>query len=536
MPVTSGGNSGKFGNGSGFKPRGASEAGPPWQIILFVVLGGLGFFTILELQSFVTKHLHSYRSYDTYVFLSLLALGIPGIIYFYRTFRQAWQGTLSMLRSLRWWHWLWMIIFVSGLVFRKRTAAEGMEAPVDTAAAFRIITVGFVGSVLLVKLFMRRVEWLSSTFRGIIGLLIWFDLMALFSTIWSVYAAWTFYKAVEYGVDVCLLAAVLVMATRSEEWKKFTDWTWILFGIMLVNVWVGCIWDPLDALAKGGIYGQAGIGELGVWLQGVFPDVSSNQIGEYAACLTALALCRLLPMNRKRENMAWYMFVFLFGFVTVIFAQTRSALGGFCIAVFLIYLLSSRVGQGATIVISSAMLIIVSGFWETLYLYVQRGQGANAFDSLSGRIEWWEVALEKFSNYPFTGLGMWAAARFGVLAKIGYTSTATIHSDWVEITVGMGAWGLIPVIILMVLAWYVLVRGTISKKLDMYDRQLAYEGMAVLTVVTTRMFFMTDLSLHPPLHFFAALGAAEFLRRKYKKGMAAQANELPSELSMGAGV
>ena len=70
----------------------------------------------------------------------------------------------------------------------------------------------------------------------------------------------------------------------------------------------------------------------------------------------------------------------------------------------------------------------------------------------------------------------------------------------------------------------------------MYDRQLAYEGMAVLTVVTTRMFFMTDLSLHPPLHFFAALGAAEFLRRKYKKGKAAQANELPSELSMGAGV
>src|SRR5438093_538011 len=162
--------------------------------------------------------------------------------------------------------------------------------------------------------------------------------MALLSTIWSVYAAWTFYKAVEYGVDVCLLATVLVMATKSEEWKKFTDWTWILFGIMLVNVWLGCIWDPLDALAKGGIYGQA------------------------------------------------------------------------------------------TIVISSVMAIIVSGFWQTLYLYVQRGQGANAFDSLSGRIEWWEVALDKFSNYPFTGLGMWAAARFGVLAKIGYTSTATIHS------------------------------------------------------------------------------------------------------------
>jgi hypothetical protein len=27
---------------------------------------------------------------------------------------------------------------------------------------------------------------------------------------------------------------------------------------------------------------------------------------------------------------------------------------------------------------------------------------------------------------------------------------------------------------------------------------------------------MTDLSLHPPLHFFIALGCCEFLRRKLK--------------------
>src|SRR6202040_3474536 len=154
MPVTTG-NSGKFGNGSGFKHQGSGEAGPPWQIILFIFLGGLGFFTILQFQSFLTRHLHGYRNYDTYIFLSILALGIPAVVYFYRAFRQGWQGALSMLRSLQWWHWLWLIIFVSGLVFRKRSAAEGMEAPVDTAAAFRIGTVGFVGSVLLVKLFLR---------------------------------------------------------------------------------------------------------------------------------------------------------------------------------------------------------------------------------------------------------------------------------------------------------------------------------------------------------------------------------------------
>jgi O-antigen ligase len=138
-------------------------------------------------------------------------------------------------------------------------------------------------------------------------------------------------------------------------------------------------------------------------------------------------------------------------------------------------------------------------------------------ESFSSRLEWWEVALEKFAMYPFTGLGMWAAARFGVLAKIGFTQTATIHSDWVEIIVGTGAWGLTPVLILMTMAWWILVKNTINTRLNEADRQLAYEGMAVLAVVTARMFFMTDLSLHPPCHFFVALGAAEFLRRKLKR-------------------
>jgi O-antigen ligase len=150
-------------------------------------------------------------------------------------------------------------------------------------------------------------------------------------------------------------------------------------------------------------------------------------------------------------------------------------------------------------------------------------------ESLSGRLEWWQVAMEKFTDYPFTGLGMWAAARFGVLAKLGFTQTATIHSDWVEIIVGTGAWGVTPVIILLTMSWWILIKNTINRRLNMEDRQLAYEGMAVLAVVSIRMFFGTDLSLHPPCHFFAALGAAEFLRRKLKRQEAWE--ELPAHVS-----
>jgi O-Antigen ligase len=521
----------KFVNGSRH-----STSSPAWHALLFAGLGGLGFLAILALYDAITRHLHSYRSYKDYALVAVIAAAVLGVAYFWKILRQMWAPTIEMIRGLKWYHWLWAVIFISGLVFRKRSAAEGMEAPVDNAAMFRIALVGGVGATLLCQLFLRKVEWLRSVFTGIIGLLIWFDLMALLSTIWSVYWQWTLYKAVEYGVDVCLFGVVLYLVSKTADYKFFMDWTWVLYGVLLANIWFGCVWDPNDALMKGGLYGVQGIGGLGVWLQGVFPDVSSNQLAEYAACIAVIGLCRLLPMNRKRENVAWYSFVFLFGFVTMIFGQTRSAVGGFCIAVFLIFLLSSRVAQGAAIVISSCFMIIVTGFYQYLWEYLKRGQSDNQLDSFSSRLEWWQVALEKFANYPFTGLGMWAAARFGVLAKIGYTQTATIHSDWVEIIVGTGAWGLTPVLILMGLAWWVLIRCMRNRKLDMQDRQLAYEGMAVMAVVSSRMFFMTDLSLHPPLHFFAALGAAEFLRRKLKKKEGYEQDSAPAQLSAGVGV
>jgi hypothetical protein len=494
-----------------------NKAAPGWQALLFAGAGSIGLLSILAFGDFIYKHTRSHRAYSDLIWVGMMLGGMVGAAYFYRSFGQGYRLGIEFFRGLQWYHWLWALIFISGLVFRKRSAAEGISAPVDSAALFRIVLVGGVGAVLLAALFLRRVEWLHSAFTGIIGLLLCFDLVTLLSSVWSIYWEWTFYKAVEYGVDVCLLAAAMYMIRTTADYKKFFDWNWFLYGLMLLNIWFGCVWAPKDALLKSGLYGVQGIGGLGVWLQGVFPDVSSNEIGEFSACFTMVALCRLLPMNRKRENTSWYLFLFVAGFVTVIFAQTRSAIAGLGLAIFLVYLLSNRVMQGAMIVCSSLFMIIVTGFGEYIFIYLKRGQSTGDLESFSGRLEWWEAALHQVANYPFTGLGMWAAARFGVLAKLGYTMTSSVHSDWVEIVVGTGIWGVIPVVLCLAMAWWVVVRIIINRNLAIEYRQLAYEGMAVLSVVTPRMFFGADLTVHPPCHIFVALGAAEFLRRKLKR-------------------
>src|SRR5205823_14766181 len=96
--------------------------------------------------------------------------GIAGAVYLFRIVAQGYHLGIEFFRGLQWYHWLWAVIFISGLVFHKRTAAEDISTPVDSAAAFRVALVGAVGTVLLAALFLRRVEWLRSTFTGVIGL------------------------------------------------------------------------------------------------------------------------------------------------------------------------------------------------------------------------------------------------------------------------------------------------------------------------------------------------------------------------------
>lgn len=511
----------------------ALHSNPGLAALIFGAIGTLGFLVIMEIGSLVEYHTHSHHNIEDEIFVGALIFGAAVLAYGIYTLRQAWPLVVQMWRGLQWYNWLWCLVLISGLIFRKRVAAEGVNNPVDSAAAFRIVVVGIVGLSLLCVLFLRRHDWLGSAFTGIIGGLMAFDLVALVSSVWSVYWLWTFYKAVEYGVDVCTLAAVVFMCKSSKDWKKQADWNWVLYGLLLLNVWFGCVWDPNDALNKSGAYGVEGIGGLGYWLQGVFPDLASNSIGEYAACIAAVVLCRLLPMNRKREHTAWYLTVFGAACITILFAQTRSALAGFCLAVFFIFLMSNRVQHGAAIVITGFAAAMSTSLGNTVWDYLKRGQTTSQLDTLSSRVEWWQAALEKFTNYSLTGMGMWAAARFGVLAQIGRGQTATIHSDWVEIVVGTGIWGVIPVVTVLLYSWYILLRCTVTSKLDLYDRQLALEGLAVLCVITIRMIFMTDLSLHPPLHVFTALGAAEFLRRKLKHPERFEANE-PQSLAATA--
>src|SRR5215510_13160780 len=110
----------------------------------------------------------------------------------------------AVASELSFWHGLWFLLFISGLVFRIRDAQGTVDNPLDVMALYRIGLVSLVAFVLLDRLNASEQDWSRSLFQGLVSLGAGYALLSLTSTIWSGYRIWTFYKSMEYLVDMAL--------------------------------------------------------------------------------------------------------------------------------------------------------------------------------------------------------------------------------------------------------------------------------------------------------------------------------------------
>jgi O-antigen ligase len=440
-------------------------------------------------------------------FLSLLL--IPLFVFILpMALRQA-VGLISALRArLAWWHGLWLLIFLSGLVFRVRTSEAIKEAPVDTFAAYRIALVGIVVFVLGVRLVLRQTAWVGPLFRGLPGVLSAYALVCVASTAWSAYPAWTLYRSLEYWVDVALIAAILTSVASAEIYKTLFDWTWGAYILLLFCVWAGVLVWPTEAL-------QPSPGVIGIQISGVIPTLASNSVGETGAVLAIVALARLLPSSGSARDRTLYSLLFLAGLVTLVLSQTRSAIAGFLLGVALLLLFTRRAALLVSAILAG-LAVLASSTGGLLWEYFLRGQNPEQFASLTGRVNWWEFGWHEFSKNPLTGLGAYTA-RFEVLAKIGESETSTIHNTYVEVIVGTSFCGLVPVLVVLFATWWILVRCLRNYPRNSRDRGMALEAVAVLAVVSVRSLFSTQLIWHPSLIFLLSVGYAEFLRRQWRQ-------------------
>ena len=467
-----------------------------WALPTFVLAGGAACLGVVALG----------RNFGQPVATGLVLLAFFGICVLPVAMVQASQSFRELTKQLRWWHGLWLLLFVSALVFRIRTLQDIKETPVDDWAAFRITLVSITALVLFVRLVLRKTDWIPSLFQGLVGALAIYALVCGISTAWSVYPAWTLYKSLEYLTDVSLMAAILISARSLSAWKSLFDWTWLMLGGLLLTVWVGAILWPTQAFTTGSDL-------IPLRLLGVMPAIDQNSVGEYAADLAIVAIARLLFLSRERRWRAFYGVLLTFGLVTLVMSQTRAAIIGFLAGAVLVLFFAKRRGMLTTLIVSVALLLSLTAAGNLVGTYWQRNERPEDMETVSGRLPRWEAAWEMAEKRPLIGYGAYAAARFAVLTSNDDAAWSSVLNAYVEVLVGTGIMGLIPLLAALIGTWWVLIRALGRAIARSLGQRLALEVLGVLAVITVRSFSTTHLVWHPALEFLAVLGFAEFLRR-----------------------
>jgi len=473
-----------------------------WLIVPLALLGCLAFWELVQFSS------HFNRSSLVLIVGALMA--VPVIVALGIAVRQGFSHARTLLSSLKWWHWLWAMLLLGALTFRIRGASEIASEPLDAWAVFRVAIDMLVAFVLLVRLTLRRTHWPGSMLRGVVGALTIYGLVCLASTAWSVFPPWTFYKSWEYLIDIALVAAILESANSTRELRSLFNWTWTLYGVLLLSVWKDVLLFPHASLHSEVLQHGAA---LGVRLDGVMPAISSNDVGTFAAIIALISFARLFPSTGRRSHTSWYIVLLAGSLVTLVLAQTRSAIIGVMLGGFVILLYSNRGRIGALLTFVVAPIVALFTMGGLIWSFLERGQTEAQIATLSSRAQWWTFAWQTYLERPLTGFGAYAGGRFGVLAKLGLGLTSTMHSDYLEVIVGTSIWGMIPLLVTLAATWWLLLRYA-RHPLDAQERQLAVEATVILAMLTLRSVFNDQFTWHPPLHFLAVLCFVEYLRRK----------------------
>jgi len=205
-------------------------------------------------------------------------------------------------------------------------------------------------------------------------------------------------------LDLALIGAFVAAFNSVEDYQSFANWTWTLLGVLVLSAWIGAILDPADAWMEGYSYGP-----LRIRLEGVYPILDANSIGEYSAILASISLARILDDPEHKYDHAWYRLLFIATIITLIFTQTRAAVAAFVVALILLFVFTRRILLGTVLGITAAVgasvVLFFTNFGNTVVSYLLRGQTMAEAEGMSGRADMWQFAIRKISERPWTGYG-----------------------------------------------------------------------------------------------------------------------------------
>lgn len=409
---------------------------------------------------------------------------------------------LRVLRELQWWHSLWLLTFLSALVFRVRDADEIRTSPVDFWALYRISLMIIVGTALVAYVAARRMPVRAFRSGAILPLTV-FGLIGIASTLWSVFPAWTLYKSIEFFVDIVLVAASVYAARTIRDISNLSNLTLGMFTASIGSLWLGALILPELGFRQG-------IGLLGLQLEGFLPAISANYAGEMAAIVGVILITRLLS---NRQWQAPLLLCLTVSFITLVFAQTRAAIGGFAIATALVLFLLNRARYFVLLGVACVGLALFSNLDQLLLDFLTRGQHPAVLRSLTGRTFWWSFGWDVYIANPVLGLGAYAGGRFAVLAAFGATQTSHIHNAWLEALFGTGLIGIPFLLAAFVIAGHRLFQAAWKIRTTGNSSTTPIEALGVLAALSVTSLFSSNLIWHPATPFLMVVACSAYFTR-----------------------
>ncbi len=413
------------------------------------------------------------------------------------------NGSIIIARGylkLRSWEILFLLLWASGLVFRTRDLEAVETQLLDTWALYRVGLVVLV-SISLVGL-ITRTDILRMAFRPP---LLFFFLLALWqiiSTLWSVQPLWSLYRAFEYLVNVALIALIATKASSLDNWRRIMNVAWFVVLLLLLNIWFQSIFFPERALEKTP-------GLIGFRIGSFLPVIGGNGAGELGALLTIVAFARLSVTKSKSALLALCL-----GLISVIFAESRSPFVGLIAGIASILVIARRtVNIWAGSVLLSLVFLLATPFADVLWKWFLRGQAEHVFLTLTGRLLYWQSALELLINDGrlLTGYGAYGASRFVVFKYLGIPEETHLHNAFVETLLGSGLIGVTLFWLGLIYTWLIFVRLSGTIRLSKH-KLLLTEIVGALSLWTVRAFFSSAVFVwHPAVLYLTAIGFAVHL-------------------------
>ena len=328
------------------------------------------------------------------------------------------------------------LIVVLGSTFLGGSRGEmGIQgsAMVDSVRIVRmivLITIFFICSYTLLK----STKSLSMAGPGAL-LMLAYGLYAMLSSAYSPQPFLTLWKGFEV---VTMVLAIITVATKI---KTISDLEWILnillaFMLFLViSVLAGAIIDPANAfrnLWEGGNAQDASTATIAM-LRGVMPQLSPAAIGGIAGFTAIAAIIRLLT-NDKKSRLGFIIVAGL-SITTLILIQSRTGIFAISSAIVAILILKRYTLYAVLIGVPAGIVILLTAISDSIKSYIYRGQTDEQFASMSGRMDFWPLVIDKFYESPLIGHGYYASHRslFGV---------SGVDNTYLSVALGVGLVGL----------------------------------------------------------------------------------------------